>query len=221
MTINIKDLIDIIPQIMMYFVPGYIAIVIKKYFRSETTKDEKHTVFMSIITSYLIKLLLDIIMYLINGVWFKFLNGVTTIILSKEIEIISALTGAVIVGFVLTILPELRLSIWLRTRIFKTKKIPYSSVWTSVMNKNNKKWARVYMKDLDLGYVGKLKEFSLSSEEKEIYLLAYTSFKKSDFSLIDDYSQSNVNSVYINCKDIACIEILEGIDNQTMGNEVE
>ena len=209
---NIVDIIDSVQNLFIYFIPGYISLTIINYYTSHKKKDEKHIVIISITLSFIITTITNIFM--------KWL-----IYRPSEVEkSIWYLIGSIVLGVFISMYDNDRIIIMkksLKEIIDKKISPSYSSkptVWAKAMK--NGHWARIYLKDDNIAYTGKIIYYTddPESEEREVLLCHYESF---DIEAQEPILTTNTNDdkVLINCKDIKYIEILNGGENDTNNNE--
>lgn len=207
MEINFNDLISFIPELMKYFIPGYITILLIKHFNNQSSKNEKSIFLISIVISFIINIFYESGLYVINILYNWMFKNQVKMVFSDNVDVFILLIIGIIISIIIVRYIQV-IDSWINKKIFKSKLTTYETVWDSVMAENNKVWVRVYLTSNDIGYVGKLMKYSTSGNEKEIYLTSFTSFNISNLSVIDDFSLDPTSKVYISCKDISNIEIL-------------
>lgn len=208
---NPKDIIEVVPHILMYFIPGYIALSIKKKNRQEHKHDDKEAIILSIKYSFIISIVAFIGSKIISYFGIKFEHGsILTLNEITEWNILFNFIISYLVGYAISIFPDMRINKRIR-RFFKVNSEPYSSVWNYAMKSPNGAWAIVYLDESDIGYVGSLINYTCNpdSELREVLLSKYISFKISNSEEIENKSTDEDALVLINASDIKRIEILK------------
>lgn len=198
---DLSKLIDIIPKLFVYIIPGYIAILMKQKFKHEKEESQSNIIIISIIISYIIVQILDDVIALINlKIKFELNNNLRTII----ILILSVLFGLAWTRYKDSII-EVNVK-----KLLRDNTIEEPNVWNYAMRCSKGAWVRVYISDDDITYIGKLIYYTIdpNDERKEILLASYTSIKTSTEKEIENYNDDK-KMVLINCKDIKYIEILK------------
>lgn len=198
---NLSEIIDSIPQLLMHFVPGYIALEIRRNSRQENKYNDRDLVILSITYSFIIGRLV----FLIN--WFFKIKTETIV---NEWDIIFNIVIAVLFGYAITIYPDTKLASFYR-KLLKSNAEPYSNVWNFAMRDPKGAWGRVYLKEENAVYVGKIIRYTCDPDEKrkEILLSEYALYRISDNEVIDDYAGNKKVCVYINATDVKRIEIFK------------
>lgn len=208
---NPKDILEIIPHLLMYFIPGYIVLRIKKNNRQEKKHDDKETFIWSIIYSFIISII-SFIGIKLFGFLGKEIEHRSILDMGEvnEVYVLFNFFIAWIFGYIMSRYSDLKLYKSFR-KFLKINHEPYSSLWNYAMRNPNGAWVRVYLDEYDIGYVGSLISYTCDpdSELREVLLSKYTSFKISDFEAIDDYSTDEDALILLNSVDIKRIEILK------------
>ena len=207
---NIVDIIDSVQKLFIYFIPGYISLTIINYYTSHKKKDEKHITIISVTLSFIITSVSDI--------FIKYPN--------ENIKSISYLIGSVVLGVFIAMYKNDRILInkkSLKNIIDKEIAPHYSSdpiVWVKAMKNAKGQWARIYLKDENIAYTGKIIYYTDNSEstDREVLLCHYGSFDIEAQKPILT-TESDEDKVLINCKDIKVIEILKGEENDEGNDE--
>lgn len=214
---NIVSLIDSIPKLFTYFIPGYISLVIINYYSSTKKKDEKYLVIMPITLSFIITNVMDLFLSLF---FYKS---------NQNIKSISYLVGSVILGISVSLYNNDKIKVKVKPKnsdenkkeSISLKKIidrkitnNYSSeptVWFKAMKSEKGQWVRVFLYEDNIAYIGSLDYYTRDTEveEKEILLSKYVSLNIKQNKIIES-TESYEDKVWINCKNITCIEFLKG-----------
>ncbi len=200
---NINDVIEIIPKLFLYFIPGYIAIHIKSHFKNEKSAKDSHVLIMSIVVTFIINILVELIINVVNKVICK------PIVLNDYNKPVLLLIGAIIIGCLWVLFYDSKLEKWINIRM-KSNTTSEPNVWNKAMKCENGAWVRVYLYDQNILYEGKLLNYTIDPEEekREILLGSFTSYNINDKKEIEVYSD-NKKMVLINCNELTNIEILK------------
>lgn len=198
---QIKNIIILLPDIFLYFVPGAIFLSLFYFICSkENNKEtENYFVFKSIMISFIIISLLKVVAKIIR-LFYKFQ------ITSTEKMIIAIITSALLAYFV---------SRYYNSKHFKSavKKIGinkslYNNIWNDVVDFERGMWLRVYLPSEGVVYNGKLRKYEEKAENYFLFLSNYQSWNYGDYNYIEDNENDDAYWVALNTKDIGRIEIL-------------
>ena len=200
---GIKELIESIPSLFIFFIPGYITLYVKQILGHEKDKKDSHTIIQSIIISFILKSIIDVIIYIIE------VNNKKTVQLDYGVQSFILIVLSIITGIVLY---KCRDS-FIINRINKgmdNNINPEPSVWNYAMKSPKGAWVRVYIKELDLAYVGRLDTYTIDPDDnnKELVLTRFTSYKYSTREEIENYNDDN-KMVLIKYDKLTNIEILK------------
>lgn len=200
---NIKDIINIIPSLFLYFIPGYIAIYIKQAYKHYKEQKESHLVIMSVVISFIIKTILNTFIYLINQI-FKI-----NFVVNQDLETFILLILSILVGYIWIRYKGSKLETKLN-KFLNSNTNSEANVWNYGMKAEKGAWARVYLHNENRIYIGKLINYTIDPDEKdkEILLSSYTSYELDTKKELEDYDDDN-KIVLIKCNDIRFIEILK------------
>lgn len=209
---DIKDILEIIPELLLLFIPGYISIKILEKYGLERKKDHFDIVIYSILYSFIIGIFYSSITFALEylGVTVStFLEGTTV---KQTVYLILA----VVLGFVLVKVPPTCLGKFIRC-CFDENISPEPNVWIKAMKNKDGAWATVYLEN-GLIYTGKLLYYTIDpdDERKELLLSNYRlSVRNSadietseEFCLdIEDNTKDNKAKVLLSRDVITSIEI--------------
>lgn len=200
---NLDKIIDIIPQILTYIMPGYISIYIYTQEKHEKEQQNNHIILMSMVISFILITVLDSLVILIN-LFLKAdiqLNSTIRILLLLVLSLIYTwlwfkYTGSIIENYI--------------KKIAGNNSINRPTVWNYAMECSNGAWARVYLREDNIAYVGKLINYTNNPNDKckEILLQSFSSIQLDSKETLSNYTDDN-KMVLINCSSIKSIEILK------------
>lgn len=215
-----KDIVNLVPQLLILFIPGYIAVSISGNYKQEHKIDDKRLVILSILYSFLIETSLRIIIFIFFI--FKTLGNISiayahSSIINKNnlFYIIAMLVMGLVTSCILTRFPSSKIFDWINKKVFDSDVLPCSTVWNKAM-KGKDLWAKVYLKDENILYYGVIDLFSSNPNDnkREIFLRNYISYYLDTLDEIENYSDytnndNNKVGVWINTDTVKRIEILE------------
>lgn len=215
---DIKDIIEIIPQVMTYLIPGYIALSIRVAYRHERKYDEKYMILMSVTISYIIRILIFALLELTNHIPVKAIKDFSVYIKSNSGAFsIFMLILAIILGYILTIYPDSYIDKKVK-KLFKCNATSEESVWVEAIKKTKDTWVRVYLYDKNIGYMGIVKNYTINMNlsERELLLTSYVSFKIKQNEIIDNHVDNPAAWVLLNCKNCTNIEFIPGTNEKNV-----
>ena len=208
---DIKDLLEIIPELLLLFIPGYIAIKISEKYGLEKKKENFDIIVYSILYSFIIGIIYSIIMFLLK----RFCDA-SAFLERTTVKQTVYLVLAVGLGYFLVKVPPTWLGRFVRKR-FNKNVSPEPSVWIKAMKHTKGAWVTVYLEN-GLIYTGKLIYYSVdpNDEKKELLLSNYRLSVRNDSKLrrsydfcldIEDYTKESKAKVFLSKDVITAIEI--------------
>ena len=209
---DLKDLVVIVPELLLLVIPGYISIKIKEKFGLEKKAESFDITLYSILYSFIIGIAFSAIKLLLGSLWASAVDFVEI----EAIKHLCYLLLAVLLGYILVKSPQTKLGNRLRS-MFNESLSPEPSVWVKAMKNKNGAWVTVYLEN-GLIYTGMLINYTTdpSDADKEIllsnYRLAVRNEKMpntpADFcTVIEDHTNDPNAKVYLNHKVITAIQI--------------
>lgn len=209
---DIKDLLEVVPELLLMFIPGYISIKISDKYGLKRKKEHFDIIVYSILYSFIIGIIYSIIIFPLE----HFCVLISTFLEETTVKQTVYLILAVVLGFILVKVPPTRLGGFIRG-CFNKNVSPEANVWTKAMKNTKGAWATVYLEN-GLIYTGKLIYYTVDpeDEEKELLLSNYRLSvrnsaevrKNDDFCLdIDDKTGDDNAKVFLSRDVITAIEI--------------
>lgn len=209
---DLKDLIVVVPELLLLVVPGYISIGIKEKYCLEKKSEIFDITLYSILYSFIIGIVYSAIEALSIHVWARSVD----IFKVDTIKQFAYLLLAVFLGLFLVKFPKTTVGVWVGKRFNKNLSLE-PSVWIKAMENNSGAWATVYLEN-GLIYTGMLINYTSDSddEEKEILLSNYRLSVRNedapkvseDFcTIIVDYTDNSNARVFLKQNVIVAIEI--------------
>jgi len=214
---DLVDIISIIPDLLIYFVPGFVALRIRINYGMEKRFNSFDTVLYSVLYSFIVGIALSAITAITEAFEKEFVFRWFSDPTRNTINNIVLLLLGVMLGYVLVKSPEWKIGSKIRG-VFNSTIEPYSSVWyKAVNNPETGAYARVYLSN-GLMYDGILKHYTTDpdEEQKELVLTAYvvrvyqTDNSASLLAFDTENLGDNNASVLLKYSDILSIEIIRG-----------
>lgn len=200
---SLDKVINIIPQILTYIMPGYISIYIYKKEKHEKEQQNNHIILMSMVISFILITVLDSLIVLIN------LFSNVSIQLNPTIRILLLLVLSLIYTWLWFKYTGSTIENYIK-KIADNNSINRPTVWNYAMECSTGAWARVYLREDNIAYVGKLINYTNDPNDKckEILLQSFSSIQLDNKQELSNYDDDN-KMVLINCTSIKSIEILK------------
>lgn len=191
---NLDKIIEFIPTIFELFIPGYILILIFRYFNDSDNEDYDKTILNSLILSYCLKIISTFISSLFPPV--------------KDYSFFISLSLAIISGFVAQLL---RRQDWFKNIFTKVSKVaPAKSIWEFEFNQTKGSHIRFSMVFHNKNVIveGNVHSFQVV---EDICLMSIKNYKMFDMNNSLFYDSTNYNCLLIvNSDEISGIEIQTG-----------
>jgi len=205
--VNFDKLINFLPQIIFYFLPGFIFIYIKNYLLSKDTNEDNHLVIKSFIGSYILInffiFLFDLLSYFVP----EFGLITNTYITENPLLFFLLLIFSSVLSFVTykIIISEY----WYNTiKHIGINKTNHSIIWEDVIDLNNGAYLRVYIDEKEIMYDGKLIVFE--NNGKENYFIALSNYVKyKNKKKIENYRNDDEKIVLFNTGQISRYEVFK------------
>ena len=215
-----KDIVDSIPQILLYIIPGFISVRIKEFWSKEKKHDQFSNTLLCVLYSFVSIIIYKIIRYLANLLWPQLYD-----IINKETaQICICIVLGIILGVAITKLPKSRLG-----RLFGQHMDSHhnteSSVWHYTLKNDHGAWAKVFLRN-GMVYLGYLQYYTVDPDEEiqEVALYHFTVHIRNegkidypdDFLLTieDENETGEQDKVLIKRDDIISIQVYGGLDKK-------
>lgn len=194
-SINIQQIINIIPSILQYFVPGYIFLTLYNWIMSKTSADNQKMIGSCVISFISISIIKALNSYLLK--WNKldtniWIGAICSIFLCSIVSILFA-------------------------KLFSCKKVDrfineifsvslHKEILDSLIDKSAN--IKIYFKNKDYYFIGHLNSYSI---EKGETMICVSQQIKYDFNDNEIYSQESTPNAYLlfNLKEVDYIEIFD------------
>lgn len=194
---DIKDLLEIVPELLLLFIPGYISIKISEKYGLERKKEHFDIIVYSILYSFIIGIIYSIIIFSLE----HFCVVISTFLEGTTVKQTVYLILAVVLGFILVKVPPTWLGGFIRG-CFNKNVSPEANVWIKAMKNTKGAWVTVYLEN-GLIYTGKLIYYTVDPDDEGKELL------------LSNYRLSVRNSAEVRKSDDFCFDIEDktGDDN--------
>jgi hypothetical protein len=192
--LNIKDIVNIIPVLLEYLVPGFIFLTIRNFsFSKDHTKDKYILVKAIVISSLFLEL--------INPILFP---------VAKYVKIKDEIIPYIFI-FLVTAISILYIKLKIEDKLISllgSTKTPNEDYFENIINTKNGAWMRAYLPEEKVIYMGKLKFYDDkdTGENRKIALACFSSYSY-DNDLIESHENDTDSLVLLTMKDIKRIEI--------------
>ena len=193
--INLQQIIDIIPSILQYFIPGYIFLTLFNWITAKTQTESQKTIFSCVISFISISIIKTLNSFLFkwdllnNNIWINVLFSVL-LCTATSIPLAKLFSSNMVEKFV-----NDKFSISLHKEILD-----------SLINKSAN--LKIYLKNKDYYFMGHLDSYSIEKGETMICVKQQI---KCDFNDNEIYSQEHNPNAYMlfNLKEVDYIEIFD------------
>lgn len=192
-----KVLIELLPTIVIYIIPGYLIIWVISFILSFRIEKDSNLFLKSIVLSYLVITFGN----LIAGFW-----GLN-ILLSNYLKV-TIIFLSIFIGYGISLLIQQPFFNRIMNKIGINKTV-YTSIWNDIIDTKKVLVALVYLGDEKKIYKGQIRKFDENDDGDNTYLLLsnYVIYKYETGDEVINYEKNNENRVLLNTKDISRIEL--------------
>lgn len=220
----IESLIEILPNIFIYIVPGYIILRIISYRFSRNTIKDDYLLLKSIVVSYILIVIVDFLVQILCVIVNIFIDkpnleinlNIETLMGKIIIILLSIVSGFIWCKFITSdvsykFLEKLGINKSLNTNIFD-----------DISDMDRGTWLFVYLQNERIIYFGALQRYE-EREDVENYFLVLSNYKSFEYNGIEmeDQSRNPLRWVMINTKDISRIEIIYDEKSSKIKNSIK
>lgn len=195
---TIAELLDAIPEVLLYIAPGFVSIKIEEEFLPRKTHNRLDTVLFSILYSFIV----GIVYQTIFAAIFPSSNEENNVVIKQAV----CLLLGVALGLFLVRIPPTIIGKTVG-KIFGEGLSSASSVWVEAMKNKTGAWATVYLKN-NLVFTGALSNYTMDPDEeiKEVLLTNYRLMVRRDSMVglpkefcvvIEDYHEDANATVFL------------------------
>lgn len=190
--LKIKDIIDIVPILLNYFVPGFIFISVRNLKLYKDNSKDKFIAMKSIVISFIMISIVEIVVP-INHHLFSLILIIVSIVFSK-------------------LYIKFNLECWVLTKILKVDKTTSEDFLDDVIDASEGAWMYLYIPSESIIYCGKLRYYENcgSGEKRNIVLSNYT-VTSYDGEEIINYVEDDNRVVMVNTQNISRVEMVRSL----------
>lgn len=206
---NLTAFIDAVPVIFSYFIPGYVYIWVRKQLNHGKQGDSLELLFVSVVTTFILNLAMAVIFNTFG--WSDVMNRSLGFNGAYTYGNLAAVIFATICGYLSCQLREGKAVVFLK-KTLKLKGTVYPTVWDVALTKPA--WVTVYLDELNICYMGRVQYIQTDPEidKRDIYMTKYKAYAINDNMKELVNHGSDKNGIYIDCKNVSRIEVLD--DNE-------
>lgn len=164
---SFSELVEVVPELLLLVVPGFISLRIKEKYCVETKKDSFDSSLYCIFYSFIIGIVYSTVVFLFS----LFINNVKEFFENESVKSACYLLLSFLFGLVLVHFPKTTIG----QKINKSYNKNLSSeptVWMKAMQNEEGAWATVYLKN-GMIYTGKLINYSTDPNDEKRSILLY------------------------------------------------
>jgi hypothetical protein len=195
---HLNEIINALPLLMVYVVPGYIILRINGFQLSRAIDNDYYIFLKSTVLSFVLVTVLETL-------WNVFFPGIEP--LSKIEFKIATIISAVIIGFVWSkfLVSDFCAKLLRKLGINRTFRL---GIWSDVIDFEFGLWVMVYIAPDKVVYLGKLRRY-VETEKGQMYTIFLSNYVLFDYesNVLQDYKEESDKWVALNSKDITRVEI--------------
>lgn len=196
MNTDLRIIIESLPTIILYVVPGYLFLWVYSFKLSQEIGKDRYLLLKSIVISYLIIIPIDTVGKVCHLISSDSYSGKILVM------VIAVVTGYLFSSFVASYSFTNLLK---RIRIYRTI---HSNIWNDVADDDHGVWIIAYMPEEKLIYKGAIIKYEEKTDTENIYLLLgnYTLLNY-DGEVIQSFEDRHNRCVLINTRNVSRIEL--------------
>jgi len=172
---EIKLIIQQLPTLLQFYVPGYIFILIYDFISSKKRSDGVNLHLECVVISYVLVIVTEIILVAMK------------VTFSNKISVIIELCVAIVCSYLFAKFMESNLCDKMLS-FLKISKSPRASIWDDVIDTQFGTFATIYLHEASLIYQGRIVKYDYESEESNYIALAYYEVYNYDGDKIEEQS---------------------------------
>ncbi|HHD2802808.1 hypothetical protein [Clostridium perfringens] len=210
---DIKELINILPSIFIFIVPGYLYFSFFNYVLNWKEKTFKNNIFEYVIFSYI----LYSISYFVLNIFYK-----NKVIMDLPEVTIGILLSSCVLGYIIGRFVQSKAYTKVRKRL-KINRTINNNIFYDIVDRTKGTWARVYLKDEKLVYYGAIVLFEKKDKYEDgfIVLNNYYAYKYGEASIYENTLPEEERENYfvtIKVSEISRIETIYAEDSELVND---
>jgi len=215
-----EEFVAIIPNVLIYIVPGFIVLKIIEVFTPKKKLSQMETILWSLFYSFIILLASAAVIWIYNKICLFAKMKSIEIKQGDNVYLAISLGLSLIIGFIITKVSNSRIG-EIITKAFNRNMSTGEDVWFKSLQTKKGAWATVYLKD-GLIYTGIVSEYTANPDDETKLLLLRqfrlmvrneakrTPWKNTKFcTVIDDKTKDESARVLLRYDDIIAIELVD------------
>lgn len=202
---DVKNIIALIPDILVYIVPGALFLYIFYFICSkENDKEtESHFLFKSIILSFVLTNFVKLCGKPI--IWILSLQIKKQFVVPSFLKVSSIILFSIVSSYLFSIFYKTKFLTDILKKFGVTRSV-HKNCWNEVADSELGMWVRVYIPSEKVVYCGKLRKYEEKDDNYLFFLSNYNSYTY-DNKDIDDFGDADEKWVALNIKDTSRIEL--------------
>lgn len=202
--LKIKELVDLIPMILEYIVPGFIFLTIRNFSYSKEIAKDKYIIFKSMVISFIF---LECI--------YPILIGITTYINGLNIKNVHISENIVMILFIIVVtsISVIYIKFKLEDKLVKllgNGKTIHEDFLSNIIDNKEGAWIKVYLNEYKIVYTGKLRYYdNLNIDNNGHIVLAFFITEDYDGNQLENHENEKDCMVSVKIKDISRYEIFK------------
>ena len=194
---QLKELLDNIPLILQYWVPGFVFLTVFRFLTSTKSKDQQSGVLMSAVISYVLIAMTEILTRIISS-----LNFVDDSVLIKSgFAIIIGIIGSIICALVV------RAGWFSKLLVALFHKTPNDNIWMDIIDFKEGSNLKIYEKGKDYYIIGHHYANEEKGNDSWFAVTAFSKAKREDDTIFENHSGNEKAVLAIRLSDIEHMEI--------------
>ncbi|MBQ9590168.1 MAG: hypothetical protein IJR29_08310 [Butyrivibrio sp.] len=194
---QLKDLLENIPLLFQYFIPGFVSLSIFLYLSSKRGMESQSKLIFSVVISYLLIAFTEVLIGLAKRM--EFLKE--SVLVKSAIAILIGIACSTLMAWIFRSTWFSKLLVWL------FNKTPNDDIWMDILNFKKGSNLKIYGKDCDYYIVGHHLVNEEKGNESWFAVTAYSKYSIGNEKLIEDHSNDDNAILAIRLSDIDHMEI--------------
>lgn len=194
---QLKEVLENIPLILQYFVPGFVSLLIFRFFSSKELKESQSGIIISAVASYVLIAITELFADKI-----AFLNSIHDSVLMKSgVAIIIGSIGAVIFALIFR-------AKWFSNLLVKCfNKTPNDNIWMDIIDFKKGSNLKIYERGKDYYITGHHYANEEKGNDSWFAVTAYSKKRVENDEVIEDHSSNEKDILAVRLSDVDHMEI--------------
>ena len=192
---TISQILENIPVLLQYYLPGLWTITVFKYFCSKEIQKESQTI-LACVVSYVLLSISDLLSNI------PFLGGIKVSVLGKSG--ISIILGTLLALLISSVFGAKWFSGVMVALFHKT---PNDNIWRDVLDLTNGSNLKLYIRDADYYIIGHHRNIDEKGDDSWVVLTEFIKYNKNDNRVIETHEGKKDDMIAIRMSDVKYAEI--------------